>query len=101
MIRQLIVLLLITLLGSSAFGSSKEQNSADGFDAAAIERYYTSIQIQQGDSLWSIACKYKENSGLTVEQYIRELKNINGLKEDTIHSGHYLTVMYVTSDQLP
>lgn len=101
MIRQLIVLLLIMLLGSRAFGSSLAQNSVAAFDAAAIERFYTSIQIQQGDSLWSIAGKYKENSGLTVEQYVKELKNINGLKEDTIHSGHYLTVMYFTSDQTP
>ena len=101
MIRQLIVLLLVTLLGSRAFGSSLAQNSVAALDAAAIERYYTSIQIQQGDSLWSIAGKYKENSGLTVEQYVKELKNINGLKEDTIHSGHYLTVMYFTSNQAP
>jgi LysM repeat protein len=101
MIRQLIVLLLITLLGSRAFGNSLAQNSVGALDAAAIEKYYTSIQIQQGDSLWSIAGKYKENSGLTVEQYVKELKNINGLKEDTIHSGHYLTVMYFTSAQTP
>ncbi|WP_394522100.1 LysM peptidoglycan-binding domain-containing protein [Lacrimispora sp. JR3] len=101
MIRHLIVLLLITLLGSRAFGSFPVKNSAAAFDAEAIERYYTSIQIRQGDSLWSIAGKYKGNSGLTVEQYVKELKNINGLKEDTIHSGHYLTVMYFTPEQAP
>lgn len=99
--KQIIILLLISFLGSRIFGFSLGLDSAQALDKASTARYYTSIEIQQGDSLWSIAGKYSENSGLSVAQYVKELKNMNGLKEDVIHSGHYLTVMYVASEENP
>ena len=53
-----------------------------------------SIQIKSGDSLWSIADEYKENSTMTIEEYVKELRIMNQLKGDTIHTGQYLTVVY-------
>ncbi|MEY8352114.1 LysM peptidoglycan-binding domain-containing protein [Lachnospiraceae bacterium 54-53] len=97
MIKQFIMLSLVVLLGSYFFGHSLNALAGER-ETQAADRYYTSIQIQKGDSLWSIAGKYGENSGLTTAQYVKELKNMNGLKEDTIHSGHYLTVMYFVTD---
>lgn len=96
--KQLVMLVLVVLLGSCFFGHSLMNVLAGEDETQAPEKYYTSIQIQKGDSLWSIAGKYGESSGMTTSQYIKELKNINGLKEDTIHSGHYLTVMYFETD---
>lgn len=96
--KQLVMLALVVLLGSCFIGHSLMNVLAGEDEARIAEKYYTSIEIQKGDSLWSIAGKYGENSGLTTSQYIKELKNINGLKEDTIHSGHYLTVMYFVMD---
>ena len=31
---------------------------------------------------------------MSTADYVTELKNINGLKEDVIHSGQHLTIMY-------
>ena len=56
--------------------------------------YYKSIQIEEGDSLWKIANRYRDGSHMTTDEYVRELKEMNGLKQDTIHSGQYLTVVY-------
>ena len=56
--------------------------------------YYTYIQIQPGDTLWSIAEAYTEGTDITVEEYVKQLKQMNRMGEDTIHEGNYLTVMY-------
>lgn len=56
--------------------------------------YYTYIEIQPGDTLWSIAKTYTEGTDITVDEYIRRLKQMNRMRDNTIHEGHYLTVMY-------
>lgn len=58
--------------------------------------YYTYIQIQPGDTLWSIAEAYTEGTDIAVEDYVKQLKQMNHLAKDTdtIHVGNYLTVMY-------
>ena len=56
--------------------------------------YYTCIRIQPGDTLWSIAEVYTEGTDIAVEDYVKQLKQMNRMGEDTIHEGNYLTVMY-------
>lgn len=56
--------------------------------------YYTCIRIQPGDTIWSIAETYSQETDLSVEDYVLRLKQMNHIGEDTIHAGHYLTVMY-------
>ncbi len=77
----------INLLNSQA----EEQKSSP------YHKYYTSIQIQDGDSLWSIAEKYRTHSGKSSAEYVFDLKKMNSLSDDTIHAGHYLTVYYYDS----
>lgn len=57
-------------------------------------KYYTSIEIQSGDTLWSIACEYADENFTTVPDYIDELKFMNHMSSDQITEGHYLTVAY-------
>lgn len=77
----------INLLNSQA----EEQKSGPYY------KYYTSIQIQDGDSLWNIAEKYRIHSGKSAAEYVCDLKEMNSLSGDTIHAGHYLTVYYYDS----
>ena len=55
------------------------------------EKSFVTIEIQPGDTLTDIAERYaiSEAEYLT---YIEEVKNINNLKDDIIHSGCYLLV---------
>lgn len=59
-----------------------------------IYKYYTSIEIQEGDTLWSIACQYADEEFISVQEYIEELKYINQLTSNRIFEGHYLTISY-------
>lgn len=60
-------------------------------------KYYKSIIIRQGDSLWSIAQSNKPENQ-TVESYVSEMKQINHLREDEINAGNYLIIPYYTNE---
>ena len=56
----------------------------------------TSVQIEAGDSLWTLAEEdYSPEFG-SMERYISEIKQSNGLTDDVIHSGAYLIIPYYT-----
>ena len=52
------------------------------------------VYFQEGDSLWGIARQYREGSSMSMDEYVNQLRQMNGLKKDTIHTGQYLTVVY-------
>lgn len=60
------------------------------------EKTVTSIKIEKGDSLWSIASQYITDEYKDMNVYIEEIKFSNGLTSDTIHEGRYIIVPYYT-----
>jgi uncharacterized membrane protein YvbJ len=54
----------------------------------------TSVEIEKGDTLWSIASRYITEEYDDINDYIKELKNSNGLTSDTIHAGNFIIVPY-------
>ena len=63
-------------------------------------KYYTSVQVKQGDSLWSIASAHMIAECGDVEDYIDEIKELNHLDNDAIHAGEYLLVPYYSVEYL-
>lgn len=57
-------------------------------------KYYTSIEIQYGDTLWGIASRYSDTVDTSVEEYVAELKRMNHLTHDGIRAGDSLMVFY-------
>lgn len=58
-----------------------------------------SIQIKEGDTLWSIAKTYYVPECGSFTDYLKEIKNTNSLKSDSIHAGRYLLIpIYVTAN---
>lgn len=95
--KMMILLTLVVLFGSNFFGNFIFSAMAEEPEALAMEHYYKSIMIERGDSLWSIAEEYTANTDIDIQDYVVQLKQMNGLKEDTIHAGRHITVMYQTA----
>lgn len=64
-------------------------------EAVEYEKSFISIEIENGDTLTSIAQEYAK-SAADYSDYIDEVKSINSIKGDTIHTGCYLLVPVYT-----
>ena len=72
---------------------------ADDSQKLPAYKYYTSYEIKEGDSLWVIAETYMDDEHYSsVNDYIKEVKSINGLTNDTIHAGCYLVIPYYSTE---
>lgn len=91
--KTLILLAVLAMVMSCIFGKTLVMASAEE-SAPSGQRYYTSIEIQKGDTLWSIAGTYRKGSGMNTKEYIRELKQMNRLLSDDIQAGEFLTIVY-------
>ena len=65
-----------------------------------IYKYYTSIVVEKGDTLWDIANQYITPEYGDISEYIGEVKYLNHLRGDEIHAGEYLTIPYYSDDIL-
>ncbi len=97
--RRMVLLLMTVLfitLGTIVFGSCF--TLAKDNDTEQEYKYYTSITIQEGDSLWSIAEEYKTEHYESTKEYVDELVVLNDLTSETIHTGQHLMVVYYDSE---
>jgi len=58
------------------------------------EQHVTSVYIEKGDSLWSIASKYYTSECGSMKTYIQEIYTTNNLTSESIHEGNYLLIPY-------
>ena len=75
------------------FGSQIHAFAGVG-ETRALQKYYTSIRIEAGDTLWDIAGEYVQNTDMSRQEYINEVCALNGICADEIYAGEYLVVMY-------
>ena len=62
-------------------------------------KYFTSIQVESGDTLWSIAEEYADQEHYSsYKEYINEVKRMNKMKDDSIVSGQYLIIPYYSNE---
>lgn len=91
-----VMIMLIAVIGGIIFGSTKTQAAP----AEPSYKYYTSIQVQKGDTLWHIASVYITDEYASINDYIAEICEINHIAENDIHSGQYLTIPYYSNEYL-
>lgn len=86
---------VILILGLSAYyGSGLVSAHGNAKEDPVRCKYYKSIQIHSGDTLWNIAEEYMDDDYESVNDYIGEVKKINKLSSDEIQDSQYLTVPY-------
>lgn len=91
-----ITIVFVFILTLSVFSLSAKANSTAGADEY---KYYTSHLIEHGESLWSIATDSIDTDHYdSVQDYIEEIKFINGLSGDDIQSGNYLLIPYFSAE---
>lgn len=61
-------------------------------------KYYTSIEIVYGDSLWSIADRYAGEEYAAKDDYVHEVMKINHLQEESLIAGQYLVIPYYSTE---
>lgn len=77
------ILLAILCSATSAVASSTPRT-----------KYYSSIQIEEGDTLWDISSR-NHVEGTTVNEYMDEICQLNGItKSAVVKAGDYLTIYY-------
>lgn len=88
----IIAVSFIILLGSSihAFAGST--------DDRPYNKYYTSITVENGDTLWSLADELISGSDADKNELIDEICQLNNLTDGEIHSGQNLMVCYYSQD---
>lgn len=63
-------------------------------DNQPLYKYYRSIEIQSGDTLWEIAEKTLTADYDSVPEYVQALKDMNNLDSDYIQAGQNLIIAY-------
>lgn len=62
-------------------------------------KYYKSIVIESGDTLWNLAEEYGTSDHYgSHQEYINEVMRMNGLSDDRITAGQYIIIPYYTSE---
>lgn len=96
--RMILCVLTLILVLAVSFGISSFYSNAKDVSISPVKvKYYKSVQIQKGDSLWSIAETYMNSDYHSIYDYMEELVTLNqldGHEVDQLQEGDYLTVAY-------
>lgn len=92
------IVLAVTLIMMISVMAGFKANAQDKKIPDGVYKYYRTIEVSDGDTLWSIADEYADFSYVSKDEYINEIKKINSISGDTIHSGNYLTVSYYSEE---
>ncbi len=87
----ILLFLLILFSAGTAAANAEEYGSS--------EKYYTSITVESGDTLWSIAEEYMTDEYKNINVYIDEVIRINHLHGDMIRAGQDLCIPYYSAEQ--
>ncbi|MBP3700545.1 MAG: LysM peptidoglycan-binding domain-containing protein [Lachnospiraceae bacterium] len=90
----LIMMICLTTFSGGVLAYAKEREGSQ----PTYYKYYTSIRVEAGDTLWEIADRYLCEQIGSHEAYIREVMQMNGLKSTEIRTGESLTVFYYSTE---
>lgn len=82
-----LVILIVTVSYKTLKTDAKENTELKG------TKYYTSVFIEDGDTLWSIA-QNNLPEHTDINDYIKEIKKMNNLNSNQIHTGNKLVIYY-------
>ena len=92
--KKITIIVAIIVLSVIYLGvTNKDASEADATTAST--KYYTSISVESGDSLWNIADEYMTDEYSSTQEYIDEVVSINNLTNaSSITAGTNLLIPY-------
>ncbi len=94
----LAVFTLVFLFTGIIFTNKKTSRS---HAASSNSKYFTSIEVHSGDTLWNIAEQYMTDDYSTKQEFVDEVIKLNHLSSDgNINSGCFIIVPYYSATPL-
>ncbi len=93
-----LIIILIAIISVTAISRGIMVSAQGEEEQEDLYKYYTTIHVQAGDTLWDIAGRYTDGSDVSQKDYIAEIRQVNGLKGDTVYAGQALTVIYYSPE---
>lgn len=91
----LLVIMTLCLVVTFSLSVNSFLSNAKTDNDVVSHKYYKSITISNGDTLWSIAQEYMVGEHYdSINDYIKEVKSLNSLKSDNISYGASIIVPY-------
>lgn len=99
-IRRNCILCVLTLfmIAGLTLTLSVLRSTAQDKDAVVTYKYFTSITVEYGDTLYSLAEKYTEGYDMELSDYVEEVMHINHLNDEKIRSGQNLILPYFSEE---
>lgn len=100
-IRRLCIISAMTVLLIACFALSVNvfKSIAQDNDAVTTYKYFTSVVVEHGDTLYSLADKHTDGFDVDIDNYIEEVMHINHLEDaSAIQSGQYLIIPYYSEE---
>ena len=91
-----VLVMLLLSLGLALLPDREADAQAE--DALVYYKYYTNVKIGVGDSLWGYAEQYRSPEGMSHEDYIREVKSINHLADNSLVAGRSIILPYYSTE---
>lgn len=90
----ILTVILVVVLAVSYHAFLSEANTGED---EIFYKYYTSIEVSYGETLWSIADEYACAEYDSINDYVDEVMQINHLDEDTVLAGQFLIIPYYST----
>lgn len=75
------LVMTLLVLSITVFFSKEPVEASDGTEHV---KDYICIEVGEGDSLWSLAEEYKTEEFTSLEDFVTEMEEINGMNKDTV-----------------
>lgn len=77
------------------FAQPAEANDGSG---EVFYKYYHRIEVEKGDSLWSIAQQNYLAGEQSIHEYMEEVKQINHRYDEIVYAGEELMIPYYSTE---
>ncbi|SFN44144.1 LysM domain-containing protein [Pseudobutyrivibrio sp. UC1225] len=95
-----IMLAVATVIVSFFIGFMLHSSKAAAENSRPVYTYYTSYEIQSGDTLWTVADQFMTPEFSDKEAFIDNIKKLNHIDGDKITAGKYIVIEYTSYNEL-